>query len=244
MARQVRLFLALSAALLGFFLLLDFLVSLVSTAPRDILAVNPSSADYMGLPTGVALLEFAVFSVSIVLALAVLISALGWPLSRSSIRLSPSLALGTLAAAALVGAGAYLAFSGILGREISYDQHLVERSLLESDALALLASFFFSLAIAGVVNRKLLVAVLAAWLVAGFVFGLLDTKPLNGLYLFERPTRLERPAQFTAVVESYMRTGGVLVDLEPLTSSEESESGAADGAISPDATKLEKVTIP
>ena len=72
--------------------------------------------------------------------------------------------------------------------------------------VVVLASFFFSLAIAGIVNRKLLVAVLAAWLIAGFVFGLLDTKPLNGLYLFERPTRLERPSQFTAVVESYMRT--------------------------------------
>ena len=232
----------LSAALLGFFLLLDFLVSLVSTAPRDILAVNPSSAEYMGLPTGVALLEFAIFSVSIVLALAVLVSSLGRPLSRSSIRLSPSLALGTLAAVALVGTGAYMAFSGILGRGISYDEHLVERSLLESGALVVLASFFFSLAIAGIVNRKLLVAVLAAWLIAGFVFGLLDTKPLNGLYLFERPTRLERPSQFTAVVESYMRTGDALGELEPLTSSEESESGAADGEISPNATILENET--
>ena len=184
LTHQVKLLLVLSAALLGFFLLLDFVVSLVATAPQDILAVNRSSEEFLSLPTGVTLLKFAVFSVSIVLALVVLVSSLGWPLSRSSIRLSPSLAIGVLASAVMVGTGAYLAFSRILERELSYDRHLVEGSLLESGALVVLASIFFSLAIAGVVNRKLLVSVLAVWLVAGFALGLLDPRALDGLDLF------------------------------------------------------------
>ena len=219
LARQLRLLLVLTIALAGFFLLLDFLVSLVSTGPQDILAVNPSSEEQMGLPTGVGLLEFAVLSVSIILALAALISSLGWPISRSSFRPSPSLALGTIGAAALVGVGVYLSLSGILGRQVPYDEHVVKGSLLESGMLVLFASFFLSLAISGIVSRKLLAVVLTAWVVAGFAFGLLDSKPLDGLQLFERTTRLERPAVFTSVVERYMRSGDglVITEAEPST---------------------------
>ena len=238
LARQVRLLLVLSAALAGFFLLLDLLINVVSTAPQDILAVNPASEEFIGLPNGVALLEFAILSVFIALALTVLISTLGWPITRASIRPSLSLALGTLAAAALVGTGAFLALSGVIGREVSYAQHEVKGSLLEAGRLALLASFFLSLAMAGMFSRKLLAAVLAAWLIAGLAFGLLDTKPLDGLELFERTTKLERPAAFTSVVERYMRTSEGLEATAPLAPgesvSQSEKPGTAERDVIPD----------
>ena len=235
--RQAWLLLVLSAALLSSFLLLDFLVSLVSTAPRDILSVNPSSEEFKGLPTGVTLVELATFSVSIVLALFVLIAPSGWPVSRSSFRLSPSFALRLLAAAALVAAGTYLAFSGTLVQRVSYDQHLVEGSLLEMGALAVLALIFFSLAIAGIVNRKLLASVLAVWLVAGVGFGLLDVRSLDGLDLFERADRLEPSAQFASLVDRYTQASSPVGDLESGEAQDRPQSGVAapDGKKGPEA---------
>ena len=58
-AGQVRLLLMLSAALLGFFWLLDYLVSLVGTTPGDILASSPSAEEFKGIPTGVVLLALS-----------------------------------------------------------------------------------------------------------------------------------------------------------------------------------------
>ncbi len=212
LARQVRLLLALSAALAGFFLLLNFLVSLVSSGPHNILAVNPAPEDYIGLPNGVVLLEIAVFAVSAILALAVLIVSLGLPLRRTSIRPSRSLAFGVLVAVALVGTGAYLAFSGILGEAISYDEHSVRRSLLRSSGLAVLASFFLSVTIAALINRKVLALLLMVWLVVAIALGFLDTKPLTGLQLFESTLRLEKPVAYTALVEGHLRAGDALAE--------------------------------
>ena len=220
---QVRLLLVLSAALLGFFWLLDYLVSLTSTAPADILAASPNPGEFKEVPTGVALLEFLAFAVALALAAVVLISTLGWPISRSSFRPSPSLALGTLASVVLVGIGAYLAFSGVLERRVSYDRHLVEGSLLESGALVILAAIFFSIAIAGVVNRRSLLAVLAAWLVVGLSFGFLNPQALDGLDLFERRVSSEATARFASIVERYLNVAdapAVAASLETLQQSE------------------------
>ncbi|MYF64636.1 MAG: hypothetical protein F4185_01250 [Chloroflexi bacterium] len=109
------------AALAGFFLLLEFVVALVSTGPRDILAATSSQERTFGVPNGVGLIEFLVLPVSIVLASAALVVSVGWPLRRASLRPSWLLALGALTAAVLIAAGAYLAFSGMLGSAVSYD---------------------------------------------------------------------------------------------------------------------------
>ena len=69
-----------------------------------------------------------------------------------------------------------------------------------------LACMFFSIALAAVVGRKMLVTALVVWLAAGLAFGFLDTKPLDGLYLFERTTRIEKPGEFTTIVETYRHT--------------------------------------
>ncbi len=221
----------LSAALAGFFLLLESVVSVVSTGPQDILAVSPSQERRFGVPNGVDLLEFLAFAVSIVIALAALITSLGWPLRRTSLRPSWSLAAGMLVAAALVSAGAYLSFSGILGNAISYDEHLVQRSYLESGGLLLLAAFFLSLTIAGLVNWRLLAVSLVVWLAAAGAFGLLDTEPIDGLLLFPRAQFLEVPASFAAAVRSFQQADGTSSSGQPADSGAAAASGVSDTSL-------------
>ncbi len=191
---------------MGLLFLLDILISLVSSSPQDILAVNPSVGDYVVLPTGAGLLKFSVFTISLMVAVAILLASLGWPPKRSSIRLKPSVVMGILAAASLVAVGAYVSFAGIVDGQVSYDEHLVDVNLLESGALVVLACIFFSIALAAVVGRKMLLTTLVVWIAAGLAFGFLDTKPLDGLYLFERTIRIEEPAEFTAIVGTYRHT--------------------------------------
>ncbi len=206
LARQTTLLLLLSAALAGFFLLLEFVVALVSTGPRDLLATTSSQERTFGVPNGVALLEFLVLPVAVVLASAALLVSVGWPLRRASFRPTWSLALGALTAAVLIAAGAYLAFSGMLGSAVSYDEHMVQRTYLESESLVLLAAFFLSVTIAGILNWRLLAVTLVVWLAAAGVFGFLDTKPIDGLLLFPRTQFLEVPASFAAVVKGFRQT--------------------------------------
>ncbi len=230
LARQATLLLLLSAALAGFFLLLEYVVSLVSIGPRDILAVNPADERRFGVPNGVDLLEFLVLPVSVVLASAALAVSLGWPLRRTSFRPSWSLAFGVLTAAALVAAGAYLAFSGLLGSAVSYDEHLVQRTYLESASLVLLATFFLSLTIAGILNWRLLAVSLVLWLAAAGAFGFLDTKPIDGLLLFPRTQFLEVPAQFAAAVKGLRQT-------------EDTSSGQPAGSAAPAASTLSDTSL-
>ena len=192
--------------MLGLLFLLDILISLVSSSPQDILAVNPLVGDYVVLPTGAGLLKFSVFTISLMIALAILVASLGWPPKRSSIRLKPSVVIGILAAASLVAVGAYVSFAGIVDGQVSYDEHLVDVNLLESGALVVLACIFFSIALAAVVGRKMLLTTLVVWIAAGLAFGFLDTKPLDGLYLFERTIRIEEPVEFTTIVGTYRHT--------------------------------------
>ena len=206
-AHRVRLLLLLSAALIGLFLLLEFVVSLASTGPQDILAVTPSEETTLSVPNGVDLLEFLILTVSIVLALALLLASVGWPMGRASFRPSWSLALGVLTSAVLAAAGAYLAFSGILGEPISYDVHEVKLTSLRSRGLVLVAAIFLSVTVAGLINWRLLVASLVVWVIAAGAFGLLETEPVDGLLLFPRTARIPVSANFAAAVESHQEVG-------------------------------------
>ena len=213
--RQAGLLLALGASLAGFFLLLNLLVPLVSTGPQDILAVKPSDEDETSLPTGVALLTFGVMAVSIILGVGGLLVLRDWSLWREGGAPSMRLLPGLLVAVGLIGVGGYLAFSGILGQEILYEQHQVQRVLLQPAGLVVLAGFFLSVAIAGILNPRLLLPVLAGWLTVGIILGFLNTQPLDGLRLFERPSRLEEPVEYSAIVERYLRPDEVVgVDAE------------------------------
>ena len=167
---HVGLLLALAVVVAGFFLLLDLLSSLVSSGPDDILAVNPSEGA-IGLPSGVALLTFSVVAVSIILGITALLLTQRWPLTRSSIRPSLPLLGKGLIAVALVGAGLYVALSGMLSQDIPYTQYQIERSLLSPSALAILAAFFVSISIVGILTPRLVLPLLVLCLLVAMFIG-------------------------------------------------------------------------
>ncbi len=237
-ARQTILLPMLFAALVGFFLLLEFVVSLVSTGPRDVLAGIPSQERMFGVPNGVGLLKLLIIPVSMALASAALLVSLGWPLRRASLRPSWSLAMGALAAASLVAAGAYLAFSGILGNSVSYDEHMVHRADLETGSLVLLAAFFLSVTIAGLLNWRALAAVLVIWLAAAGVFGFLDTKSIDGLLLFPRSQLVETPGNFAALVRGIQQTDGAPIG-QPVGSTTTEASTLSDKSLLSEVTALQ-----
>ena len=205
--------LMLVAALAGFFFLLDLLVSLFSSGPPDLLAVNPSDDKTIGLPNGAGIFTFAIAAVAIIIGVVALASPQHWVLRRGVPRPRRSLAVGAVVALVVTGAGLYLAFSGLLDPEIPYEQHQAQRKWLEPAGLVVLAGFFLSVAIVGIVSPRFLLLPLAAWLAAAIVFGWLGSSALAGLSLIERPAKLETPSAYAAEVDRYRRT----VDSSPTT---------------------------
>ncbi|MYF65570.1 MAG: hypothetical protein F4185_06755, partial [Chloroflexi bacterium] len=135
-------------------------------------------------------------------------------------------------------AGAYLAFSGMLGSAVSYDEHMVQRTYLESESLVLLAAFFLSVTIAGILNWRLLAVSLVVWLAAAGVFGFLDTKPIDGLLLFPRTQFLEVPPSFAAVVKGFRQTEEVSTG-QPAGSATTAASAPSDTSLLSEVTALQ-----
>ena len=206
LAPQVRLLLLLTASLAGFFLILEFLAALVASGPRDLLAGAPFQQDTFGLPTGAGLFEAVVFGFAVVLAVTIALMAIGWPPSWASLRPRPALVAGVFAAAAVAGLGAYLAFSGLLQQNVGYGEHTIHRPLLQPAVAALLAAVFLTLIIAGIINRYALALLIVVWLAAAVGLGVLDTRPVDGLHLFERPGVLTVPGDYAAMVDRLRRT--------------------------------------
>ena len=195
----------LAAALTGFFLLINFMVELISLGPRDLVAPNPSEEENVSLPSGVGALVFAVAVVSIILGTAMLIALRGWKLPRPFAHSAGTLLVGGLIAGLIIGAGLFLSFSGVLGEGISYDQHEAQRSFVDPAGLAVLGLIFLSIVFVGIIMPRLLLPLLAVFLLAGFGFGLLEPKDLNGLHLFNRPSQLQNPLAYAITVDEYRR---------------------------------------
>ncbi len=231
LARDVAILLVLAAALTGFFLLLNLLVAQVAEGPRDLLAASPTDEEEFSLPSGVGLLAFGVIATSLAVGAAALFVPGSWNLRRGLPRPSLPKLIGVLVAILVVAAGLYLALSGTLGEEIDYEQHFAQRANLQPVGLAVLSVFFISVVVVGMLGARLLLPLLAAWLVAGAVFGFLDSRSLSGLYLFEHPTVLQRPVAYTAVVEEYLDTDigdGLQADTLPEGTQEAESNGAPD----------------
>ena len=209
--------LLLAAALTGFFLVINFLVDLVSLGPRDLVAPNTSTEDNISVPSGIEVVVFAVSTLSIILGTTMLIVLRRWKLSRPFIRSSGTLLVGVLIAGLIVGAGLFLSFSGVLGEGISYAQHEAQRSYIDPAGIAVLGLIFLSIVFVGIIMPRLLLPLLAVFLLAGFGFGLLEPKGLEGLHLFNRPSHLEKPLAYAITVEEYRRgldTSGVEIDAD------------------------------
>ena len=205
LVRRAGLLLMLAAALAGFFLLISFLVAQISSGPSDLLAARPSEEKGIPMPNGAGLFTFAVAAIALILGIVALAAPRHWALRGGIPRPRRSLVVGALAAAVLVGAGLYLAFSGVLSQDIAYGEHQAQRKWVEPAGLLVLAGFFLSVAIVGIVNPRFLLAPLAVWLAVAIGFGFFDSPALAGLNLFERPSKLEEPAAYAAEVEKYRR---------------------------------------
>ena len=203
---QARLLLLLGAALAGFLILLEFLTTLLSSGPREILAAASFEQDTSTLPNGVGLFEAAVLVVATALAAGIVIATTGWPLSRTSFRPRPGLAAGIAAAGGVLGIGAYMALSGRLGEGVGYSEHTIHLSFLEPAGIAVVGAVFLTLVIAGITNRYALILLVVGWLVAAASFGILDPRPVDGLYLFERPEKLAVAEGYADMVELYRTT--------------------------------------
>lgn len=195
--------LLLVAAMTGFFLLINFLVELITLGPKDLVAPSPSEEEYLSLPTGVGALVFGLSAVSIVLGASVLFFLLRRKLPRPSIDRPWSLLFAGLIAGIVVGAGLYFSFSGTLGGGLAYDQHEAQRSYLEPAALVVLGLIFLSIVFVGIISPRLLLPMLAVFLLGGFGLGLLNPKDLDGLHLFNRSSQLDKPLAYATTVEEY-----------------------------------------
>ena len=195
--------LLLVAALTGFFLLINFLVELISQGPKDLVATSPSEEEYLSLPTGVGALVFGVSAVSIVLGAAILFFLMKRRFLRPSIGWPWTLLFAGLIAGIVVGAGLYFSFSGTLGGGLAYDQHEAQRSYLEPTALVALGLILLSIVFVGIITPRLLLPLLAVFLLGGFGLGLLNPKDLDGLHLFNRSSQLDKPLAYATTVEEY-----------------------------------------
>ena len=202
-ALYVGILLLLVAALTGFFLLINFLVELISQGPSDLVAPSPSEEEYLSLPTGVGMLVFGVSAVSIILGAAVLFFLMRRKLPRPAISWPWTLLFACLIAGVVVGAGLYFSFSGALGGGLAYDQHEAQRSYLEPAALAVLGLIFLLIVFVGIITPRLLLPLLAVFLLGGFGLGLLNPKGLDGLHLFNRSSQLDKPLAYATTVEEY-----------------------------------------
>ena len=193
----------LAAALVGFFLLINLLGSLTSSGPDDLLASAPSRESSIGLPSGVGMFAFAIGTVGVVLGVAAVLGAITLSRRQTAAPSRRLLVLGAVVAFLLAGAGLYLAFSGVLSQDIAYGEHQAQGPYIEPRGLAVLGAFFLSLVLVGFFRPRLILALLAIWLVLALVFGFFGSSSLAGLNLFEETEESPVQEAYSAEVEKY-----------------------------------------
>ena len=204
--------LMLAVALLGFLLLINLLGSLTSTGPDDLLATTPSEEEHIGLPSGVGLFGFAIGAVGVILGVVAIAGMVTLARRDENTRMRRYLAIGGVAAFLLMGVSLFLAFSGVLNENMAYGQHQALRSYVEPKGLAVLAAFFLSFVIIGILKPKLLLAHLAIWIVVALIFGFFASDSLAGLNLFEEVEGLEAREAYAAEVEKYRKPQEAIED--------------------------------
>ena len=193
----------LAAALVGFFLLINLLGTLTSSGPDDLLANAPSGENNIGLPTGVGLFAFAIGAVGVVLGVAAVLGAITLSRRETSAHSLRLLLLGAVVAFLLAGAGLYLAFSGVLSQELAYGEHEAQGTYIEPRGLAVMGAFFLSLVLVGFFRPRLILGLLAVWLVLALIFGFFGSSSLAGLNLFEETEESPVQEAYSAEVEKY-----------------------------------------
>ena len=195
----------LAASVAGFLALIDLLAVPVSSGPSDLLAVKPSDEEAIGLPSANGLVAFGVVALGIVLAIAALVALRRRPTQNRNSSLPVALILAAMVA--LVVAGVAWSLSAPESGEplpgVAGGGHQAYRSLVQPAGLVILAAFFVSVAVMGIIAPRTLPAVLVLWLVFSLLFGFLGSSALAGLKLFEKSNSLGVPETFAAEVEKH-----------------------------------------
>ena len=140
--RYLLLVLALAAVIGAFFFLFDLLLGLTPSGPAHLLTSAPDEGERILMPSGVGLMTVLVFALTILLALGAILLPRYRQAGLDRDRTRLTLVIGVVTALILLGAGLFLATSGLLGRGIAYDGHQIGRSTALSGWLLVIACAF------------------------------------------------------------------------------------------------------
>ena len=233
--RSIGLLLMLAASVAGFMLLIDLLADTTSQGSDDLLAETESDNVFISLPSSASLFALGVAAVALVVALAVIASPSNWRRSEAGLPRPRWLPFGIAASIALIVgvAGLFLAFSdssplfqqeagaGSVTAEPGAAGHQVYTKWIAPGGVVILAAFFFTVILIGFLKPRLILPVLALWLVAGLFFGFFSSGAIAGLSLFNPIVSLEAPDAYAAEVARH-RT----VVIPPEGDSEGSDTGS------------------
>ena len=240
--RSVGLLLMLAASVAGFMLLIDLLADTASQGSGDLLAETESDEVFISLPSSASLFALGVAAVALIVALAVIAAPSNWKRSETGLPRPRWRPFGIAASIALIVGvtGLFLAFAdssplfqqqvdaGAIAAEQEAAGHQVYTEWIAPAGVVILAAFFFTVILIGFLKPRMLLPVLALWLVAGLFFGFFNSAAVAGLSLFNPIVSLEAPDAYAAEVAKH-RT----VVIPPEGDSEGSDTSVGDGPSAP-----------
>lgn len=212
--RSIGLLLLLTASITGFTILIDLLAETTPQNTRDLLAETDSPGDFISLPSSGPLFAIGLATVAIIVALAVVAAPSNWRRSENGLP-RPRWASMVIAAAfalIIVVAGLFLAFadaSPLFQQQTGAESapaagvagsHEVNANWVAPAGIVILAAFFFTVILIGFLRPRLVLPVLAAWLVASLFFGFFSSSAIAGLSLFDPVVSIKTPDAFAAEV--------------------------------------------
>ena len=241
--RSVGLLLMLAASVAGFMLLIDLLADTASQGSGDLLAETESDNVFISLPSSASLFALGLAAVALIVALAVIAAPSNWKRSEAGLPRPRWRPFGIAASIALIvgAAGLFLAFSdssplfqqqvdagAIAAAEQEAAGHQVYTEWIAPAGVVVLAAFFFTVILIGFLKPRMLLPVLALWLVAGLFFGFFSSGAIAGLSLFDPIVTLNTPDAFAAEVGKH-RTAAI----PPADDGAGDDTGVGDGPPAP-----------
>ena len=240
--RSVGLLLMLAASVAGFMLLINLLADTASQGSGDLLAETESDEVFISLPSSASLFALGLAAVALIVALAVIAAPSNWKRSETGLPRPRWRPFGIAASIALIvgAAGLFLAFSdssplfqqqvdaGAIAAEQEAAGHQVYTEWIAPAGVVVLAAFFFTVILIGFLKPRMLLPVLALWLVAGLFFGFFSSGAIAGLSLFDPIVTLNTPDAFAAEVGKH-RTAAI----PPADDGAGDDTGVGDGPPTP-----------
>ena len=225
--------LALLAAALGcLFFLFELFLGLTSSGGNNLLAESSSLGPSFEVPNGASLMTVLAAVTCIALGAADLLLLRRWLKDRPG---TPRwvMVCGGAPAVAMAGLGIYLLVSGTTHGSLPYEStpygstpygnYQVNAGGMEPLGVTVLAIVVLAVVLVGVMKPRLLILLLALFLVSILMFGPFLSSALQGQNLFGRPSQLQPAAGYTEGVNALRQRGPVIVP-----SSQELDTGAVE----------------